>query len=183
MDWRHLGELHAAGAKAYTELKNVCVWVKHNAGMGSFYRSQHELIFVFKSGRASHRNNVQLGRFGRNRTNVWNYRGTSSVVQATDEGNLLKLHPTVKPVALVADALLDCSKRGDVVLDAFLGSGSTVIAAERVGRRCYGIELDPHYVDTIVRRWQAFSGDCARRDASNRSFNEIEEEMETANVH
>jgi len=162
MDWRHLNELLTAGNKVYTELKNLCVWVKNNGGMGSLYRSQHELIFVFKHGRRVHRNNVQLGEYGRNRSNVWHYRGATSFAPQGEEGNLRTLHPTVKPVALVADAIMDCTARGDIVLDAFLGSGSTVIAAERVGRCCYGLELDPRYVDTIVRRWQVFTGDHAR---------------------
>jgi DNA modification methylase len=134
MDWRHVGELLAAGREAYGELKNLCVWVKDNAGMGSLYRSQHELIFVFKRGRNGHRNNVQLGQFGRNRSNVWRYPGVNSFARCGEEGNLLALHPTVKPVAMVADAILDCSARDDIVLDAFLGSGTTVIAAERTGR-------------------------------------------------
>jgi DNA modification methylase len=176
MDWRHMGELLAAGKKVYSELKNMCVWVKHNAGMGSFYRSQHELVFVFKHGRHPHRNNVELGRFGRHRSNVWTYRGLNSFGRGTDEGNLLDLHPTVKPVAMVADAILDCSARGEVVLDPFLGSGTTIMAAERTGRRCCGIEIDPIYVDTIIRRWQAFTGDDARHLASGRSFTEFEAE-------
>jgi DNA modification methylase len=173
MDWRHMGELLAAGRAAYSELKNVCVWTKHNAGMGSLYRSQHELVFVFKHGAAPHRNNVQLGKHGRHRSNVWNYRGANSFGQGTEEGNLLALHPTVKPVTLVADAILDCSARGDIVLDAFLGSGSTLIAAERVGRRCYGLELDPLYVDTIIRRWQAYTGEKAKHMASGKTFEEF----------
>jgi DNA modification methylase len=143
IDWRHIGELLAAGREADARLENLCVWVKDNAGMGSLYRSQHELIFVFKAGRGRHRNNVQLGRFGRNRTNVWHYPGVNSFARKTEEGNLLALHPTVKPVALVADAILDCTVRGDIVLDAFLGSGTTLIAAERTGRICCGLELDP----------------------------------------
>jgi DNA modification methylase len=143
IDWRHIGELLAAGREADARLENLCVWVKDNAGMGSLYRSQHELIFVFKTGRGRHRNNVQLGRFGRNRTNVWHYPGVNSFSRKTEEGNLLALHPTVKPVALVADAILDCTVRGDIVLDAFLGSGTTLIAAERTGRICCGLELDP----------------------------------------
>src|SRR5438046_1892020 len=158
MDWRHLEELLAAGAEVYGELKNLCVWVKDNAGMGSLYRSRHELVLVFKQGGGAHRNNVELGRFGRNRSNVWQYPGANSFARGGAEGNLLALHPTVKPVALVADAILDCSARGDIVLDAFLGSGTTVIAAERTGRRCYGIELDPAYVDTAIRRWQVLTG-------------------------
>jgi DNA modification methylase len=161
MDWRHLGELLAAGKEAYSELKNICVWVKHNAGMGSFFRSQHELVCAFKHGRGPHRNS-----FGR----------------TTDEGNLLALHPTVKPVALVADAILDCSARGDIVLDPFLGSGTTVMAAERVGRRCYGIELDPIYVDTTILRWQAFTGAAARQAVTGRAFNELATEKEIHNA-
>lgn len=183
MDWRHMGELLSAGRAAYTELKNVCVWAKHNAGMGSFYRSQHELVFVFKNGHLAHRNNVQLGRFGRHRTNVWNYRGINCPGGSGDEGNLLTLHPTVKPVALVADAILDCSIRGDIVLDGFLGSGSTVIAAERTGRRCYGLELDPRYVDTIVRRWQTYTGGNAYLSGTQRHFEAIAAEREVAYVH
>lgn len=175
MDWRHMAELLAAGRRVYAELKNVCVWVKNHTGMGALYRSRHELIFVFKYGRAAHRNNVQLGSFGRDRTNVWLYPSPRT---PTDEGNLLALHPTVKPVRLVADAILDCTARGDIVLDGFLGSGTTLIAAERVGRRCYGLELDPLYVDTLVRRWQALTGESARHAASGRPFNEIQAEAE-----
>jgi DNA modification methylase len=176
MDWRHLHEVLTAGREAYSELKNICVWVKDNGGMGSLYRSQHELVLVFKNGKDGHRNNVQLGQYGRYRTNVWNYPGANSFSRSSHEGNLLELHPTVKPVALVADAIMDCSARGEIVLDPFLGSGTTVIAAERTGRVCYGIELDPAYVDTIVRRWQAFTGLSAVHDTSGRSFAELEEE-------
>jgi DNA modification methylase len=118
---------------------------------------------------------VQLGRFGRYRTNVWNYPGVNSFSRATDEGNLLELHPTVKPVALVADAIMDCSARAEIVLDPFLGSGTTVIAAERTGRICYGSELDPVYVDTIIRRWQSFTGLSATHGSSGRRFAELEE--------
>jgi DNA modification methylase len=176
MDWRHTPELLAAACQAYTEFKNLCIWVKDVAGQGSLYRSQHELVFVFKSGKAAHRNNIQLGQFGRYRTNVWQYRRVNSLGRATDEGNLSGLHPTIKPVELVADAILDCTARGDVVLDAFLGSGTTVIACERIGRTCYGIELDPRYVDTIVRRWQAFTGQSAVQESTGRTFNEMEEQ-------
>src|SRR5207253_10008055 len=151
MDWRHMAELLAAGRDVGLELENLCVWAKDNAGMGSLYRSQHELVFVFKTGDGPHRNNVQLGRFGRNRSNVWHYPGVNSFSRKTEEGNLLALHPTVKPVALVTDALLDCTARGDIVLDGFLGSGTTLIAAERTGRRGFGIEFEPAYVDTIIR--------------------------------
>ncbi len=182
MDWRHAEELLAAGRGVYGELKNLCVWVKDNGGMGSLYRSQHELVFVFKHGRDGHRNNVQLGRFGRNRSNVWRYPGANSFARCGEEGNLSVLHPTVKPVAMIADAILDCSARGDIVLDAFLGSGTTVIAAERTGRRCYGLELDPAYVDTTIRRWQALTGGSARHGASGRNFDDLAREAEAANA-
>jgi DNA modification methylase len=173
MDWRHMSELLAAAKQVYDSLLNLCVWTKNNAGMGSFYRSQHELIFVFRNGKGRHRNNVQLGKFGRNRTNVWEYAGASTFSKQAEEGNLLALHPTVKPVAMVADAILDCSARGDVVLDSFLGSGTTLIAAERVGRVCCGIEIDPLYVDIAIRRWQRLTGDRAIHVASGKSFDEI----------
>jgi DNA modification methylase len=182
MDWRHLHALLVAGRQAYGELKNLCVWVKDNAGMGSLYRSQHELVLVFKQRAGSHRNNVQLGQFGRHRTNVWRYSGANSFARRSEEGNLLALHPTVKPVAMVADAILDCSARGDIVLDAFLGSGTTVIAAERTGRRCRGLELDPGYVDTAIRRWQAFTGDKARHAITGRDFDDLAREAEAGNA-
>jgi DNA modification methylase len=182
MDWRHIEELLAAGRDAYSELKNVCVWVKDNGGMGSLYRSQHELVFVFKRGHGGHHNNVQLGRFGRNRSNIWHYPGVNSFARCGEEGNLLALHPTVKPVAMVADAILDCSARGDIVLDGFLGSGTTVIAAERTGRRCCGLELDPVYVDTVIRRWQALTGGSARHAASDRNFDDLACEAEAADA-
>jgi DNA modification methylase len=175
MDWRHVGELLGAGREIYPELLNICVWVKHNGGMGSLYRSQHELVFVFKSGGGSHCNNVQLGKYGRNRSNVWNYRGVNDFGRATEEGNLLAMHPTVKPVALVADAILDCSRRGNMVLDGFLGSGSTVIACERTGRRCRGVELDPLYIDTAIRRWQRYTGSAAVDGITGQSFAAREE--------
>jgi DNA modification methylase len=178
MDWRHSGEILRAGNSVYTELKNVCVWVKSNAGMGSLYRSGHEFVFVFKSGRGAHQNNVELGKHGRDRSNVWPYSNANAFGRTSEEGPLFKLHPTVKPVRLVADALLDCSSRGDVVLDGFLGSGTTVIAAERTGRRCYGMEIDPLYVDTIVRRWQAYSGEAAVLAPTGKSFDEIAEAKE-----
>jgi DNA modification methylase len=168
MDWRHLRELSDAALQAYRELKNLCVWSKTNAGMGSLYRSQHELIFVFKNGSSPHINNVELGRFGRNRTNVWTYAGQNSF--GGDRSNELAMHPTVKPVALVADAILDCSKRGGAVLDGFAGSGSTLIAAEKTGRNGYGIEIDPYYVDTTIRRFEAVYGISARLVASNLDF-------------
>jgi DNA modification methylase len=174
MDWRHMAELLAAAREVYRQVINVCVWVKDKPGMGSLYRSQHELVGVFRHGRGAHRNNIQLGRYGRNRSNVWHYPGASSFSRGGDEGNLLALHPTVKPVALVADAIMDCTSRNDIVLDGFLGSGTTVIAAQRTGRRCYGLEIDPLYVDTIVRRWQAFTRDDARHVPSSRLFKDVE---------
>jgi DNA modification methylase len=181
MDWRHLNELLAAGREVY-ELKNCCVWIKNNAGMGSLYRSQHELILVFKQGRGSHRNNVQLGQFGRNRTNVWHYPGVNSFARCSEEGNLLALHPTVKPVAMVADAILDCTARGDIVLYAFLGSATTVIAAERTGRRCYAMEFDPIYIDTAIRRWQTLTGESACHAGSGCSFDDLAREAEVGNA-
>ena len=175
MDWRHATELLAAGRRAFSEFKSLCVWVKDTGGQGSLYRSQHELVFVFKNGKGKHRNNIQLGQYGRYRSNVWQYPRVNAFARATEEGNLFALHPTVKPVALVADAILDCTARGEIVLGPFLGSGTTVIAAERTGRACYGIELDPGYVDTIVRRWQAFAGKSAVHAKSARTFNEMEQ--------
>jgi DNA modification methylase len=171
MDWRHLEEILAAGEQVYSELKNLVVWNKTNAGQGSFYRSQHELIFVFKNGDAPHVNNFELGQHGRNRTNVWTYAGVNSFrAGRLDE---LSLHPTVKPVALVADAMRDCSRRGDSVLDPFMGSGTTIMAAEKVGRRAYGIELDPLYVDAAARRWQEFTKRDAVLDGSDETFDEV----------
>jgi DNA modification methylase len=142
--------------------------------MGSLYRSQHELVFVFRNGKSSHRNNVQLGRFGRNRTNIWNYPSINTVSRQGEEGNLLALHPTVKPVALVADALLDCTAPGNLVLDSFLGSGSTLIAAQRIGRVCYGIEIDPLYIDTAIRRWQRYTGSHAIHAETGKRFEQSE---------
>lgn len=155
IDWRHIQDMLTAAEGVYSELKNLCVWAKNNAGMGSFYRSQHELVCVFKSGSAPHINNIELGKFGRNRTNVWNYAG----VNAFGEGRAdLQLHPTVKPVAMVEDAIRDCSRRKGLILDPFLGSGTTLIAAERTGRIGYGIEIDPRYCDVALRRLQAVCG-------------------------
>ena len=176
MDWRHMTELLSAGEEVYTELLNLCVWAKNNEGMGSFYRSAHELVFLFKNGTGSHRNNVQLGKFGRNRTNVWNYPGANTFSRSESEGNLLALHPTPKPVALIVDAIKDCTARGDLVLDLFLGSGTAVIAAERSGRRCYGLELDPLYVDTILRRWQRHTKLDAVHVDTGETFNNKESE-------
>jgi DNA modification methylase len=168
IDWRHIRELLEAAAKPYGELKNLCVWAKSNASMGSLYRSQHELVFVFKKGTAPHVNNVELGRFGRNRTNIWNYAGTN-IVGKNREAEIA-MHPTVKPLALVADAILDCSKRGGIVLDVFAGSGTTLIAAERTGRRGFGIEIDPYYSDTIIRRFDEMCGLKAIHEESKLDF-------------
>ena len=159
MDWRHLHELHAATQAIYHTQLNLCVWHKTNAGMGSLYRSQHELIGVYRVGNEPHQNNVQLGKHGRYRTNVWSYAGMNSFGSDRDES--LAMHPTVKPAALIADALLDVTSRGDVVLDGFLGSGSTLIAADQVGRIAYGVEIDPRYVDVSILRWQALTGQDA----------------------
>jgi DNA modification methylase len=156
MDFRHAFEMLTAGRKAYSELKNICVWNKSNAGMGSLYRSRHEFVFVFKNGTAPHINNVQLGKHGRHRSNVWSYAGINTF--GKDRLKDLALHPTVKPTRLVADAILDCSNRGDLILDPFMGSGTTLLAAQDTGRRCVGLELNPHYVDVAVRRFESVTG-------------------------
>jgi len=173
MDWRHVFEVMSASRSAYSQFVNLCVWSKDRGGMGSLYRSQHELFFVFRNGDAQHLNNVQLGRFGRNRTNVWGYPGINTFGRNGEEGDLLALHPTVKPVALIVDVLLDASRRGDIVLDPFMGSGSTLIAAEKVGRCAYGIEIDAQYVDTAVRRWQRWTGEAAILEGDGRTFDEV----------
>jgi DNA modification methylase len=159
MDWRHAGAILTAGQTAYSELKNICVWRKPNSGMGSLYRSQHELVYVFKNGTAAHINNINLGVHGRNRTDIWDYDGLNSFGKDRDE--LLAMHPTVKPVALIADVIKDASERGDLVLDPFGGSGTTLIAAEKTQRRAAVMEIDPLYVDAIVRRWQTFTEKAA----------------------
>ncbi|WJH39048.1 site-specific DNA-methyltransferase [Aliirhizobium terrae] len=171
MDWRHMGELLEAGNAVFDEFKNLCVWNKTNGGMGSFYRSKHELIFVFKRGSTPHVNNFGLGDTGRYRTNVWDYPGISSLGAARDEE--LAMHPTVKPVALVADAIRDCSGRGDTVLDIFGGSGSTLIAADQCGRMARLLELDPHYCDTIIRCFKRVTGEVARLEGSGATFSRI----------
>jgi DNA modification methylase len=173
MDWRHMNELLAAGREVFTELKNLCVWNKTNGGMGTFYRSKHELVFVFKVGTGGHINTFGLGDGGRYRTNVWDYAGISSAGAGRTEA--LAMHPTVKPVALVADAIRDCSRRGDVVLDAFGGSGTTLIAAELCGRAARMIEFDPLYVDTIVRRWQGLTGKVATLAEDASTFEAVED--------
>jgi DNA modification methylase len=171
MDWRHLSEALAAGNEVYSELKNLVVWAKTNAGQGSFYRSAHELILVFKNGHGPHQNNIELGRHGRSRSNVWTYAGVNTFrAGRLDE---LSIHPTVKPVALVADAMRDCSRRGDIILDPFIGSGTTILAAERVGRRGYGLEIDPLYVDAAIRRWQDFTKRDAILKTTGQTFDEV----------
>ncbi len=177
-DWKHLSEMMDAGESVYAEMKNLCVWAKDAAGMGSLYRSQHEFVFVFKVAGGAHQNHVQLGRFGRNRTNLWTYPSANSFARSADDADLLAEHPTPKNVAMIADALMDVSSRGDIVLDPFLGSGSTVIAAERVGRVAYGLELDPRYVDLTIRRWQRATGRSAVQLELQCTFNELEEERE-----
>ncbi len=179
MDWRHLPEILAAGQRAYTSQLNLCVWSKSQAGMGSLYRSQHELALVFKSGTAAHRNNVELGRFGRYRTNVWQYPSIHAMRNG-EEGDLLALHPTVKPVKMIADAILDCSARSELILDPFLGSGTTVLACERIGRICRGMELDPLYVDTAIRRWQALTGQDAILTSTGETFTQREQAAQAA---
>jgi DNA modification methylase len=174
MDWRHTWEMLGAGRGVYSELKNLCVWNKSNAGMGSFYRSKHELVFVWKSGTAAHINNFELGQHGRHRTNVWDYAGASTMRAGRLEE--LAMHPTVKPVALVADAIKDCSRRGGLVLDPFCGSGTILIAAERTGRKARALEIDPTYVDVAVRRWQAYTGKSAVLVGSGEAFETIEEQ-------
>lgn len=160
MDWRHAPELMAAGRAVYDEWKNLCVWTKNVGGMGTFYRSQHELVFVFKNGKGKHQNHFELGQHGRHRTNVWSYPSVMHLNESDgDKGgkNALGLHPTIKPVVMIEDVLKDCSKRGEIVLDAFLGSGSTLIAAEKTGRVCFGIELSPRYADVAITRWQEWT--------------------------
>ena len=156
MDWRHMDDLSAACGPLYGALLNLCIWNKSNAGMGSLYRSKHELVYVYRTGTVLHLNNVELGRHGRNRTNVWDYASVNSLRGSRRDD--LALHPTVKPTGLVANAIEDVTRRGDVVLDLFLGSGTTLIAAERTGRCCRGIEFDPCYVDVALARWSEKTG-------------------------
>ena len=178
IDWRHVGEMLAAGKDVYSTTLNIIVWVKTAPAQGSFYRSQHEFIAVFRHGNTPHQNNIELGKYGRSRSNVWTYAGVNSFCAGRmDE---LRLHPTVKPVALVADAMRDCSRRGDIVLDPFMGSGTTILAAERIGRRAFGLEIDPLYVDVAVRRWQSFTGRDAVLEATGQTFNEV---MDQGRIH
>lgn len=171
MDWRHVVEITTAAQKVYSEFKALCVWNKTNAGMGSLYRSKHELIFVYKNGTAPHCNNVQLGKHGRYRTNIWTCAGQNTFGRNRDAD--LAAHPTVKPVGLIAEAIRDCSKRGDIILDPFAGSGTILLAAERTGRRAAAIELDPHYVDTAVKRWQEATGAQATLSSTGQTFAEV----------
>lgn len=161
MDWRHMPEILEAGQAAYDAFKNLIIWVKDNGGMGTFYRSRHELIFVFKKGSAPHTNTIELGQHGRYRTNVWQYKGVNTMRAGRMEE--LALHPTVKPVQMIADAIRDVSGRGEIVLDLFGGSGSTLIAAHKTGRRGYLCELDPIYCDRILTRWEAYAKDDAEQ--------------------
>jgi DNA modification methylase len=160
MDWRHMQELLDAGDSVYSELKNLCVWDKITAGMGSLYRSQHELVFVFKNGTAAHINNIELGVYGRYRTNIWQYKGMHA--SNPEAVNLLKLHPTVKPTAMIMSAILDVSKPKGIVLDCFAGSGSTLLAAERTRRKARVIELEPKYCDVTLYRWEEMTGQKAK---------------------
>ncbi len=160
MDWKHVREISTAAASVYDEFKNICVWNKTNGGMGSLYRSKHELCFIYKSGHAPHINNIELGAHGRYRTNVWDYAGANAFGGAKDD---LKLHPTVKPVAMLRDAILDVTRRGDIVLDCFLGSGSTLIACELTGRVCRGIEIEEKYCDITIKRFEILTGQKAEK--------------------
>jgi len=171
MDWRHLVEVQSAAEGIYSELKNLCVWVKTNAGMGSFYRSQHEMVFVFKAGQGAHINNFGLGETGRHRSNVWTYAGANTF--RPDRAEDLEAHPTVKPISMVADAILDCSTRNGLVMDAFAGSGTTLVAAHRTGRRGAGIEIDPAYCDLIVKRLERETGEKAILAGSGEGFSDV----------
>jgi hypothetical protein len=173
-DWRHAREFLDAGSAVYGKLLNVCVWVKTNAGQGSFYRSQYEQVYVYKCGKGPHINTFELGQNGRSRSNVWRYAG----VNAFRAGRMdeLRQHPTVKPLQLVVDALRDCSRRGSLVLDAFCGSGTTILAAERIGRRAYCLEIDPIYADVAIRRWQRFTARDAILESTGQTFGELEAE-------
>ncbi len=176
MDWRHAEDILAAGKLHYSELKNLCVWVKDRPGMGAFYRSQHELVFVFKHGIDRHANHFSLGQYGRTRSNVWCYPSVRSLDAADgdpDSQAALQLHPTIKPVRLIEEAILDCSRRGEIVLDPFLGSGSTLIACEKTQRRCAGLELAPRDVDVAIHRWQEWTGREAVLVESGQPFSEV----------
>ena len=170
MDWRHAREMLETIRNAGFELVNLCVWAKPNGGMGSFYRSRHELIFVFREPGVSHTSNIELGKNGQYLTNVWEYAGATG--GAADEGDDFSLHPTVKPIRLVADAILDSTAVGHTVFDPFLGSGTMLLAAERTKRRCVAIEIAPAYVDVAIRRWEAMTGREAVRQETGQTFSE-----------
>jgi DNA modification methylase len=169
MDWRHVATLISAAEALRLEFKQLCVWIKSNAGMGTFYRSQHELVCIFKKGAGAHQNHFELGQHGRSRSNVWRYAGVN--VFGKDR-ELLGVHPTVKPVAMIADALRDVTRRGEIVLDPFLGSGSTLIAAEKTGRVCVGTEIAPAYVDATIRRWETLTGRDAVHAEGGQTFSD-----------
>jgi DNA modification methylase len=171
MDWRHMAEVMTAATGVYSALKNLCVWNKNNGGMGSFYRSKHELVFVYKVGSEPHINTVELGKSGRYRTNVWDYAGVNTWRAGRDAD--LEMHPTVKPTALVIDAIKDCSRRGEIVLDPCVGSGTTLIAAHKARRRARAIEFDPLYVDVAIRRWQTFTGQAATMAITGETFAQV----------
>jgi len=177
IDWRHLNDLVTAAATNGLRQLNLIVWNKTNAAMGTFYRSQHELIPVFKKGEAPHINNFELGKKGRSRSNVWTYRGMN--VPGAERDELLAMHPTVKPLAMVIDAIKDVSRRGAIVLDPFLGSGTTLIAAEVTGRRCYGCEIDPHYVDLCIQRWQDHTDEVAIHIPTGATFDSFRDGRDT----
>lgn len=186
MDWRHAAEMLSAGLAHYSAFKNLCVWVKDRPGMGTFYRSQHELVFVFKNGDVPHQNNFQLGQFGRSRSNVWCYpsaRGMNADDGDPDGSNVLDLHPTVKPVKLIEEAILDCSRRNEIILDPFLGSGSTLIAGEKTKRMCYGIELIPRYVDVAINRWQDWTGQEAIHEQTGDTYTQTAQHRVKERIH
>ena len=172
MDWRHIADVLSAAEDIYSTLLNLCIWNKANGGMGSFYRSKHEFVFVYKAGMKAHLNTIELGKHGRYRTNVWDYAGVNSFRAGRDAE--LNMHPTVKPTALVVDAIKDCSRRGDIVLDPFVGSGTTIIAAQKSKRRARAIEIDPLYADVAVRRWQNLTGNDAKLQGSDECFADVE---------
>jgi len=177
MDWRHANEITSAGQAVYERYLNMAVWVKDRPGMGSFLRSQHELFFIFGKGGAPANNYVMLGRFGRSRSNVWHYPSAASVARTSDEGNPLSWHPTVKPLALICDILLDASVKGDIVVDPYAGSGTLLLAAQKLRRKARCLELDPAYCDTIIRRWQRWSGETAVRVADGMTFDFLAAEL------
>lgn len=171
MDHHHVEELGAAARAVYGARLNICVWSKSNPGMGSLYRSAHELVFVYRVGSKPHRNNVELGRHGRNRTNIWEYRSVNTFGGSRQQD--LALHPTVKPTMMIADAIRDVTKHVEIVLDCFLGSGTTLLAAELTGRRCFGLEIEPGYVDVAVTRWMNMTGAEATLEETGETFSKV----------